>query len=48
VVLLVLMIIGLLFSLYSFSQGRFGEALFIYPLLIAIYVLFRIGGKDEK
>jgi hypothetical protein len=47
-VLLALMIIGLLFSIYSFSQGRFAEALFIYPLLIAIYVFLHIGNKKGK
>jgi hypothetical protein len=47
-VLLALMIIGLLFSLWAFSQGRFVEALSIYPLLVAIYVLFRIGSKGDK
>jgi hypothetical protein len=46
--LLVLLIISLLFSLYAFSQGRFAEGLYIYPLLIAIYVLFRLGGKGGK
>jgi hypothetical protein len=47
-VLLALMIIGLLFSMYAFYQGRFAEALLIYPLLIVIYLFFRIGGKEKK
>ncbi|MFU8818149.1 MAG: hypothetical protein ACNA74_00330 [Desulfurivibrio sp.] len=46
-VLLVLMAIGLLYSLYAFSQGRFMEAMVIYPLLIAGFLLSRIGGGDK-
>jgi hypothetical protein len=47
-VLLALMIIGLLFSMYAFSQGEFAEALLIWPLLIAIYVFLQRGGKGEN
>jgi len=34
--------------MYSFSQGRFLEGLFIYPLLITIYVLLKLGGKGKE
>jgi hypothetical protein len=46
-VFLVLLVIGLLWSMYAFSQGRVAEGLSLYPLLIVIYVFFRIGGKKE-
>lgn len=48
IVLLILLIIGQLFSMYAFSQGRIEEALFMFPLLVTIYVLFRIGRRGEK
>jgi len=32
-----------LFSTYALFQGKFGEALFVYPLLIIAYVLSRRG-----
>lgn len=46
-ILLLLLIFGLLFSLYSFSQGRIMEGLFLYPLLITAYVVMKLGGKGE-
>jgi hypothetical protein len=46
--LLAMMVIGLLFSVYSLFQGRFAEALLIYPLLIAIWVFFRMGDRGKK
>lgn len=47
-ILLVLLIFGLLFSLYSFSRGRIMEGLYIYPLLITIYVVIKLGGKGKE
>lgn len=44
-ILLILMAIGLLHSLYSFYRGRFGEAMIMYPLLVACYVVFIGRGK---
>jgi len=46
--LLFLLIIGLIFSMYAFYQGRFAEALLIFPPLIVIYLCFQIGGKEKK
>lgn len=46
-VLLVLMIIGLLYSMYLFYQGRFTEGMFMYPLLAAVYVIMKMGGRKE-
>ena len=47
-VLLVLLIFGLLISLYSFSRGRIMEGLYIFPLLITIYVVMKLGGKGKE
>ena len=47
IIFLLLLTSGLLFSLYSFSQGRFMEGLFLYPLLITIYVAMKLGGKGK-
>ena len=47
-VLLVLLIFGLLFSLYAFSRGRIMEGLYLFPLLIAIYVVMKLGGKGKE
>lgn len=47
-VLLLLIIVALLFSMYSFAQGRLMEGLFIYPLLITIYVVMKLGGKGGE
>jgi hypothetical protein len=46
-ILLLLLIFGLLFSLYSFSQGRIMEGLFLYPLLVTIYVAMKLSGKGK-
>ncbi len=43
--LIVLIILSLLFSAFALSQGKFGEALFVYPLLIIIYLFSRRGKK---
>ena len=47
-ILLLLLVLGLLFTTYCFSQGRIMEGLYIYPLLIAIYVVMKFGGKGEE
>ena len=47
-VLLVLLIIGLLHSMYALSRGRFAEALFMYPLLAVSYVFFFAGKKWKE
>ena len=47
-VLLILMAVGLLFSIYAFFQGHIAEGMYLYPLLIVIYVFLRIGSKKEK
>ncbi|MFZ5799637.1 MAG: hypothetical protein ACOY3O_14640 [Thermodesulfobacteriota bacterium] len=47
-VFLVLLIVGLLFSMYSFSRGRILEGLYLFPLLIAIYVVMKLGGKGKE
>jgi hypothetical protein len=47
-ILLLLLILGLLFSMYSFSQGRIMEGLYIYPLLITIYVVMKLGGNGKE
>lgn len=41
ILLLVLLIFSLLFSAFALSQGKLGEALFVYPLLIIVYLLTR-------
>ncbi|MFP4391732.1 MAG: hypothetical protein ACLFOA_00275 [Desulfohalobiaceae bacterium] len=50
--LLALLIGGLLHSVYSFSQGRFGQGMIMFPLLAGCYVLFlardRQGHKDSQ
>lgn len=48
VLLLVLILAGLLFSIFALFQGKFVEALIIYPLLIAAYVFSRFGRKGPK
>ena len=48
IVLLLLLLFSLLFSMYFLSQGRFVEGLFIYPLLITIYVVIKLGGNGKK
>ncbi len=47
-VFLLLILFGLIYSMYSFYQGRFMEGLFIYPLLITIYVVMKLGGKGKE
>ena len=45
ILLIVLIIVGLLFSTFALYQGKFAEALFVYPLLIIAYVFSRYGNK---
>jgi hypothetical protein len=45
ILLIVLTIVGLLFSTFALFQGKFLEALLVYPLLIVAYVLSRRGKK---
>lgn len=47
IISLLLLILGLLFSLYSFSQGRIMEGLFLYPLLATIYVVMKLSEKRK-
>ena len=45
IVLIVLIIVGLLFSTFALFQGKFVEALLVYPLLIIAYVFSRRGKR---
>lgn len=47
-VFLVLLLIGLVLSMYAFFQGRIAEGLYLFPLLIVIYVLLWIGKRKEQ
>ena len=49
ILLIVLIIVGLLFSAFALFQGKFVEALFVYPLLIIAY-FFRdmVKGSDDR
>lgn len=44
-ILLVVMVIILLHSLYSFYHGRFDHAMIMFPLLLVCYVIFLGRGK---
>jgi hypothetical protein len=46
ILLIVLIIVGLLFSTFALFQGKFVEALLVYPLLIIAYVFTRHGKKE--
>ncbi len=46
ILLIVLLIFSLLFSAFALSQGKLGEAFFIYPLLIIIYLFSRRIKRD--
>lgn len=46
ILLLVLIIVGLLFSTFALFQGKFVAALLIYPLLIIAYVFLRVGKRE--
>ena len=43
--LIALIVVGLLFSTIALFQGKFVEALFVYPLLIIAFVFARHGKK---
>ena len=45
ILLIVLIIVGLLFSTFALFQGKFVEALLVYPLLIIAYVFSRQGKR---
>jgi len=45
ILLLVLIIVGFLFSTFALFHGKFVEALFVYPLLIIAYVFSRHGKR---
>jgi len=45
ILLIVLIIVGLLFSTFALFQGKFVEALFVYPLLIIAYIFSRHGKR---
>ncbi len=45
ILLIILIIVGLLFSTFALFQGKFVEALFVYPLLIIAYVFSRRGKR---
>jgi uncharacterized membrane protein len=45
ILLIVLIIVGFLFSTFALFQGKFVEALFVYPLLMIAYVFSRHGKR---
>ena len=45
ILLIVLIVVGLMFSTFALFQGRFMEALFVYPILIIAYVFAR---RDKR
>jgi ABC-type transport system involved in cytochrome bd biosynthesis fused ATPase/permease subunit len=45
ILLIVLIIVGLLLSTFALFQGKFVEALLVYPLLIIAYVFSRRGKR---
>ena len=45
ILLIVLIIVGLLFSTFALFQGKFVEALLVYPLLIIAYIFSRQGKR---
>ena len=46
ILMLVLIIVGLLFSTFALFQGEFVAALIVYPLLIVAYILLRLDKKE--
>ncbi len=48
ILLVIFLIIGLLFSTFALFQGKFVEALSVYPLLIVAYIFSRHGRRGEK
>ena len=45
IILIILITVGLLFSTFALFQGKFVEALLVYPLLIIAYVFSRQGKR---
>jgi len=45
--LLVFLVGGLIYSTYSFSQGRFMEGLAIFPLLVGVYIFVLAWQKRQ-
>ncbi len=45
ILLIVLIIAGLMFSTYALFQGKFAEALSVYPVLVLAYFLMRFSDK---
>ena len=45
ILLIVLIVFGLMFSTYALFQGKFVEALLVYPLFVIAYVFSRVGKK---
>ena len=45
ILLIGLTIVGLLFSTFALFQGKFVEALLVYPLLVIVYVFSRHGKR---
>ena len=45
ILMIVLIIAGLIFSTYALFQGKFAQALSVYPLLVLAYFLMRSGVK---
>jgi hypothetical protein len=48
ILLLVLIIVGFLFSTFALFQGKFVEALLVYPLLVAAYIFSCITRNCQK
>ena len=47
-IFLLLIIFGLLVSMYFFYHGRFVEGLFMYPLLGTVYVVMTLVRKKKE
>jgi len=45
ILLIILIIVGLLFSTFALFEGKFVEALLVYPLQIIAYVFSRRGKR---
>jgi len=46
ILLLVLMFVGLAFSIFALFQGQFVAALSVYPLLIIAYFFSRFNNRE--
>ena len=45
ILLLILIIVGLLFSTFALFRGEFVAALLVYPLLVFAYIFLRLGKR---